>query len=536
MSSSTHSRAARDRHRSTLLILLATLLTTTVVVAQTKPSAAPADLDAYVARAMKTFEVPGLAVAIVKDGQTVVAKGYGVRKLGDPTPVDARTLFGIASNTKLFTATALGLLVEEGKIEWDAPVVRYLPAFQMWDPSVTRELTVRDLLVHRSGLGLGAGDLLWWPASTYGRKEITRRLRFIQPAASFRSAYAYDNVLYLVAGEVIEAISGQPWEDFVSRRILTRVGMTGSNVRHSAANASGNIATPHAAVDGSVRAIKPFDSDNTNPAGGINSSAEDMARWLTVQLAHGQLPDGSRLFSEATWRQLTSLVTPIQIADPPPELAALRPNFRGYALGLDLRDYRGRKALMHTGGLPGYVSRVMMIPEERLGIAVLTNQESEAAFDSIAYRIADHYLGGPATDWIDAYQKATARSKSTAETADSKTASTRNTASKPSLPLSKYAGTYTDAWYGDIAIAQEGEKLVMRFTHTPDLVGDMEHWQYDTFAVRWRDRELRADAFVTFSLTPDGSIDSAKMKAMSPSTDFSFDFQDLLLKPKPASR
>ena len=522
--------------RSKLSIALIALLASAVVGAQSKPAAPPPDLDAYVARAMKTFEVPGVALTIVKDGQTVVAKGYGVRKLGEPTAVDSRTLFGIASNTKLFTATALGLLVEEGKIGWDVPVVRYLPAFQMWDPYVTRELTVRDLLVHRSGLGPGAGDLLWWPASTYDRREVARRLRFVRPATSFRSAYAYDNVLYLVAGEVIEAISGQSWEDFVSRRVLARVGMTGSNVRHSAANASGNVAAPHASVNGSVRPVKPFDSDTTNPAGGINSSAEDMARWLTVQLAHGQLPDGSRLVSEATWQQLTTIVTPMPIADPPPELAALRPNFRGYALGLDVRDYRGRKALMHTGGLPGYVSRVMMIPEERLGIAVLTNQESEAAFDSIALRIADHYLGAPPVDWIDAYEKVMARLKNSTAAAEGKTASARNAASKPSLPLAKYAGTYEDAWYGDIVVAQEGEKLVMRFSHTPDLVGDMEHWQYDTFAVRWRNRELRADAFVTFSLTPDGSIDSAKMKAMSPTTDFSYDFQDLLLRPKSTNR
>ena len=250
--------------------------------------------------------------------RVVVAKGYGVRKLGEPAPVDARTLFGIASNTKVFTATALGLLVEEGKIEWDAPVVRYLPAFAMWDPFVTRELTVRDLLVHRSGLGLGAGDLLWWPESTYDRKEIARRLRFIPPATSFRSAYAYDNVLYLVAGELIETISGQTWEDFVSSRILAKVGMTGSNVRHSAAAAGGNVATPHAPVDGKVRPIRPFDSDNTNPAGGINSSAEDMAKWMRVQLSGGKLADGSRLFSAATARQLTSIVTPIPIGDPPP--------------------------------------------------------------------------------------------------------------------------------------------------------------------------------------------------------------------------
>src|SRR5204862_7354690 len=219
-------------------------------------SAAPApppDLDAWIARAMRTFEVPGIGLAIVKDDAVVMAKGYGVRKLGEPEAVDAHTRFGIASNTKAFTATALGLLVEEKKIEWDAPVMRYLPAFAMWDPYVTRELTVRDLLVHRSGLGLGAGDLLWWQTSTYDRKEIARRLRFIPLATSFRSAYAYDNVLYLVAGEVIEAVSGRSWEDFVSSRILAKVGMRDSNVRHSAAGAQGNVAATHARIDGRVR-------------------------------------------------------------------------------------------------------------------------------------------------------------------------------------------------------------------------------------------------------------------------------------------
>ena len=181
---------------------------------------APADVDAWVTRAMTTFEVPGVSLAVVKDGKVVVAKGYGVRKLGEPTPVDAQTLFGIASNTKAFTATALGLLVEEGKLRWDDRVIDHLPWFQMSDPYVTRELTVRDLLVHRSGLGLGAGDLLWWPSSTYNRKEIARRIRYLPLTTSFRSAYAYDNVLYLVAGEVIEAVSGQSWEDFVRERIL----------------------------------------------------------------------------------------------------------------------------------------------------------------------------------------------------------------------------------------------------------------------------------------------------------------------------
>jgi CubicO group peptidase (beta-lactamase class C family) len=492
---------------------------------------APADLDQWVARAMKIFEVPGIALAIVKDDAVVIAKGYGVRKLGDPAPVDAKTLFGIASNTKVFTATALGMLVEEHKIEWDAPVIRYLPGFAMWDPYVTRELTVRDLLVHRSGLGLGAGDLLWWPSSTYDRKEIARRLRYIQPATSFRTAYAYDNVLYLVAGELIEAISGQSWETFVSTRILAKVGMTGSNVRHSAAAAGGNVAATHAPIDGKVKPIAPFDSDNTNPAGGINSSADDMAKWLRVQLSGGKLADGSRLFSEATALQLTTIVTPMPIGDPPPDLLPLKANFRGYALGLDIRDYRGRKLVSHTGGLPGYVSRVAMIPDLNVGVAVLTNQESTMAFDAIVLRILDHYLEAAPFDWIEAFSKVRAQMQAAAKQASARDSAARDTASRPSLPLAKYAGMYRDAWYGDIAISESGGKLAMQFSHTPLLTGTLEHWQHDTFIVRWRDRELRADAYVTFALNPDGSIDQLKMKAVSSDTDFSFDFQDLLLKP-----
>ena len=495
------------------------------------PAAPPADLDAYVTRVMQAFEVPGVAVTVVKSGQVLIARGYGVRELGKPTPVDGRTLFGIASNTKIMTAAALATLVDEGKLQWDAPVVRYLPWFQMWDPYVTRELTIRDLLVHRSGLGLGAGDLLWWPASTYNRREIAERLRFIRPATSFRSAYAYDNVLYLVAGEVIQAISGQSWEDFVEGRILRRVGMNGSNVRHSAAAAGGNVATPHAPVDGKVRPVKPFDSDNTNPAGGVNSSAEDMARWLAVFLARGKLPDGTQVFSENSWRQLTMPVTPIAPSPPPPELAPLRANFLGYALGLATVDYRGQKVLLHTGGLPGYVSRVMMFPDLDLGIAVLTNQEAGEAFDAIAYRIADHFLQAPAHDWLAAYQAVQRRQAGAVDEADRKARTARNAASRPSLPLARYAGKYVDEWYGEIAIEEQDGALRIRFTKTPLLQGTLEHWQYDSFVARWDDRELRADAFVTFALNPDGSIDQAKMRAVSASTDFSFDFHDLLLKP-----
>lgn len=495
-----------------------------------RPAAPPPGLDAYVRRVMERFEVPGLALTIVKDGRVVVAKGYGVRRLGDPTPVDSKTLFGIASNTKAFTATALGLLVEAGKLGWDDPVIRYLPWFRMSDPWVTHEITVRDLLVHRSGLGLGAGDLMWWPASTYDRKEIVRRLRFIPLQTSFRSHYAYDNVLYGVAGELIEAVSGQSWESFVADRILKPVGMTTSAVRHSAAAAGGNVATPHARIDGVVRPIEPFVSDNVNPAGGINSNAEDMAKWLIVQLDSGRVA-GGRLFTPATTRQLWGPVTPIPTGEPPPELAPLRANFDFYALGLHVRDYRGEKMVTHTGGLPGYVSRVAMIPDRKLGVAVLTNMESGAAFDAIAWRVVDHYLGVPPYDWLAAFAAVRARADSQVAARERETAAARDSAVGPSLPLDRYAGVYTDAWYGDVTIEDEGGALVIRFSHTPALVGDLEHWAYDTFVARWRDRTLRADAFVTFQLDADGGIDRVKMRPVSPATDFSFDFQDLELEP-----
>jgi CubicO group peptidase (beta-lactamase class C family) len=518
---------SRIRRSVVLLAFLAT-------PAQTLAQQPPHGFDGYVKRVMETFTVPGISVAIVKDGKVVLAKGYGVRRMGDPTPVDAKTRFGIASNTKLFTATALALLVEEGKLEWDQPVRTYLPGFAMSDPYVTHELTVRDLLVHRSGLGLGAGDLLWWPPSTYNRKEIARRIRYIPLSTSFRSAYAYDNVLYLVAGELIEAVSGQSWEDFVRGRILRRVGMTDSDVRHSGATEKGNVAGTHAEVDDTVRPVAPFASDNTNPAGGIMAGAADMAKWLLVQLDSGKVADGTRLFTPASAKQLWREVTPTPIGDPPqgfPQLAHLRATMAGYALGLGVRDYRGYILRQHTGGLPGYLSKVAMIPDLRLGVAVLTNQESGAAYDAITYRVLDYYIGAKSPDYPLLFEQLVERNRQKIRDAEQRAATSRDSTAGPSLPLAKYAGTYRDPWYGDVQISEGGKGLMIRFARTPSLVGDLLHWQHDTFLARWRDRELRADAYATFWLNPDGTVNQLRLAPASASVDFSFDFQDLVLKP-----
>ncbi len=516
--------------RAMMALSTAPLLLAFSLAAQ-QPVAPPPGFDAYVARVMERFNVPGLTIAIVKDGQVVVAKGYGVKKIGTNDRVDAQTRFGIASNSKVITATALGMLVEEGKIEWDVPVVRYLPDFAMYDPWVTRELTVRDLLVHRSGLGLGAGDLLWWPSSTYNRREIMDRLRHIKPATSFRTNYAYDNVLYLVAGAVIEKASGLTWEQFVKTRILDRIGMTSSDSRYGEPRPGDNISGTHAIVDGKMQLVPPMTSDNTNPAGGVMSGAADMAKWLMVQLDSGKVAGSGDLYSRATTRELWSLVTPIRTNPGPAEMPHLGAKFSGYALGLFTRDYRGEQFLTHTGGLPGYISIVGMIPGQRLGVAILTNAETTAMYP-IIYHVLDYYLGvKQIPDYLKFYGDRADTQRAELDKGNQDAAAARDSTSRPSLPLERYAGTYRDAWYGDIAITLDQGSPVIRFTRTPVLVGDMVHWQHDTWLVRWHDRSLRADAYITFALNADGSIRDARMIPASPEVDFSFDFQDLELVP-----
>lgn len=490
----------------------------------------PKDFDSYVEKVLKTFDVPGATVAIVKDGKVILTKGYGLKTVGTNDKVDSKTNFSVASNTKAFVGTALGMLVDDGKIKWMDRVVDHLPWFQLSDPYVTKEMRIIDLLVHRSGLGLGAGDLLIWPTNTYDQKDVVKRFKNVPLATSFRSTYAYDNILYLIAGEVIEAVSGMTWDKFVQKRIYDKLGMNNSTLTFSDAVKKGNVATPHAEINGVVRPVAASDSSKTNPAATVNTNAEDIAKWMITQLDSGKLSDGTNLFSANTARYLWTVQTSIPVGKVAKELAPAQANFAGYGAGFFLRDYRGKKLVWHTGGLAGMLSLVAMIPELRLGVAVFTNQEIGGAFYSIGYRVLDHYFGEK-YDWLTSYKILKDRSDSSNKAADKKTSAKRDSLSKPSLPLEKYAGKYNDAWYGDISIEMKDGKLYMQMVPTPALGGYLEHYQYNTFIARWSDPEMRADAFVTFSLNPDGTIEHAKMKAVSPATDFSFDFHDLLLKP-----
>ncbi|WP_199098668.1 serine hydrolase [Dyella sp. ASV21] len=492
-----------------------------------------ADFTAYVDSVRKQFDVPGIAVAIVKDGQVVLEQGYGQREQGKPDAVDARTLFAIASNTKAFTAASLQMLAEEGKLDMDARVIDYLPWFQMSDPYITREMRVRDLLAHRSGLGLGAGDLLYWPPTTYSTKEVVQRLRNVPLATSFRSAYAYDNILYAVATLVIEQVSGQSYADFLRTRIFQPVGMDEALVDMTALKPGMDVAMGHAKFNFTeLKPVPPMAWTNNPGAGGIYASVHDLAKWMNVQLAGGKLPDGKVLFTERSQKQMWSMLTPMKIGEPPvPELREIRPNFAGYGEGWNLSDYQGQRLVWHTGGWPGMVSRLTLVPELKLGVVVLTNQESGAAFNAVTLRVLDAYLGKNKKDWVAAYATAVKKSEGNADDSWKQHEAARDKSSKPSLPLAGYAGTFRDPWYGDVTVSQQGGKLRLSFSKTAQLQGTMAPWQHDTFIVRWDDRALNADAFVSYTLDADGKVREVRMEPISPLTDFSFDFQDLRLAP-----
>jgi CubicO group peptidase (beta-lactamase class C family) len=496
-----------------------------------------AGLDAQVEAVRKQFDVPGIAVAIVEDGRIVYERGFGPREVGKPAQVDQDTLFAIASNTKAFTATALSILADEGKLSLDDRVIDHLPWFRMSDPYVTHEMRIKDLLSHRSGLTLGAGDLLYWPTTTYTTEEVARRLKDVPLGGSFRGQYAYDNILFGVAELVIEQASGMSYEDFLRKRIFDPLGMKDTRFNSDRLEPNDNVATGYALAD--FKDMQPAPRmtwHNVSGAGGIYSSVHDLGKWMNMHLAGGVYTDAQgkeqRLVSAKRQQGMWTIVTPIPVNTPSvPELLPGKPNFLGYGEGWQLSDYRGNKLVWHTGGWPGMVSRLTLVPDKKIGVIVLTSQEVGAAFNAVTMEALDAMLQAPDNDWVGAYAKAVAKQHANADEDWQKHVAARAKDAPPSLPLASYAGTYRDPWYGDIAIANEGGKLVMRFTKTADLVGTLEPWQHDTFIVRWHQRWLNADAFVNFALDADGKISEVRMEPVSPLTDFSFDFQDLRLVP-----
>jgi CubicO group peptidase (beta-lactamase class C family) len=485
----------------------------------------PAAIDTTVARAMKAFQVPGMAVGIVKDGKLVYAKGYGVRELAKPAPVDADTLFQIGSNTKAFTAAALAILIDEGKLHWDDKVIDHLPQFRMQDPYVTREFTIRDLLTHRSGLGMGAGDLMFFPSTDMSREEIIHGLRYLKPVSGFRSKFDYDNLLYMVAGQIVPAVTGKSWEDFVTERILDPLQMRPCAATYGRIRDRNNVAAPHVIADGKLTPIAVVDMEAVGPAGTINCSINGMAKWLETQLAGGKTPAGQQLFSAERSEEMWSMNTIIPVS---PLVATMyRTHFSGYALGWGVQDVLGYKKVAHTGGVLGSVTWVAMIPELNLGILVFTNQESGVAMEVVGDQILDAYLKAPRRDWVEIGAGYSAKREAAAKTVEEAAAKIESASAKPLLALDAYVGTYADPWRGDATVRRENDKLILKFSRTKFLEGALTPFNGNIFIVHWNDRSLNADAYVRFEQGYDAKVTEMTMRAVSPATDFSFDFQDL---------
>jgi CubicO group peptidase (beta-lactamase class C family) len=499
----------------------------------------PAGFDARVESIRTATETPGISIAIVEDGKVVLAKGYGVRRQGAAAKVDADTLFMIGSTGKAFTVAALATLVDAGKIGWDDKVIDHLPGFQMYDPWVTREMTVRDLLVHRSGLGLGAGDLLLVPRGKLSRAEVVARLRYLKPATSFRSGYAYDNILYIVAGALIEAVSGQGWEEYMRDHVFQPGGFPNATAEMARQLSVPDRAQPHARYGGPVRGVGPVrvldERDRLGqagaPAGLMAASANDMARWLQIQLAGGALPGGKgRLFSEAAAKEMWTPVTPMPIEPYPEPVAGITPSYQSYALGWDVRDYHGAKVIWHAGGLFGFTTVVVLIPEKKVGFAIAINSEEIEPRYGLMYELLDHYLGLPKQDWPARFAAFKRNRIAGAEAAVRQQAATPAKLG-PSLPVARYAGRYVDPWYGALAVGSDAKGLTVDFTTTPGMAGRLEHYQYDSFVARFDDPAIEP-AHLTFALDADGKVARVTAKPVSPIADFSFDYKDLDFVPE----
>jgi CubicO group peptidase (beta-lactamase class C family) len=487
-------------------------------LAAQRPAPRAADvraLDAYVTQAVRDWQVPGLAIAVVHDDSVVFARGYGVRTLGTADSVTVHTLFANASTTKAFTAVGVALLVDEGKLDWDAPVTRYLPEFQLRDPYVTREITLRDLLSHK--VGFGDPEYLWYGVGDdYG--TILRRLRFVEPESSFRSRYAYNNVTYATAGVIAGRVYGRGWDALVRERILVPLGMRETVTEGSELKGRADVATPHDLVDDTLRAIPDVGrlADPIAPAGAMYSNVLDMARWIRFLLDDGRVGD-SALVKPETLAELFRPQTIIPTASFYPTARRTQPHFTAYGMGWFLQDYRGALAAFHTGSIDGTVAIVGLLPAEKLGVVVFANRDHAELRHALMLRVFDLYLGAPRRDWSGELKVMYDSIDGAAAARRAARVAARVPDTHPSLALERYAGSYADSTRGTVVVTVEGDHLV--FTRSPFLTADLAHWNFDSFALHWRNPWL-GQMLVTFRLAADGTVEGmewegAELRRMS---------------------
>lgn len=472
-------------------------------------------LDRKINRALQTFNIPGVSISVVKDGKVILVKGYGVKEMGKVAPVDSTTSFGIASNSKSFTAVALALLAEDGKLSWDDPVIRHLPWFRLSDPYITQNMKVRDIVSHNTGLASGAGELMIFPPSVYTARQIAERMQNVPVQYTFRERYSYNNSMFVVAGLLVEEVSGMGWEEFIQTRILNKLGMNDSSPRISDLAKRANAFTAHLRIGGKPVPAHEYPnfqmSDAGNACGGIISTARDMTKWLKMLLDSGRI-DKQRLFKAQTLSHLWTIVTPAGKISQPGYLAPVSSDYWGYGHGFNMNKFRDYDYVGHGGGLYGLLSRMGFIPSQKLAVFVNTNAHSGYGRDAIFYTVVDHFLGIESFDWISAYKRREDETGKTLENNITRMHDMRDSTIRPSSDLKNFAGTYHDKWYGDIHIVLDNNRLCLKSDVTPVYDGVLNHWQGDTFTVHWNKPHIVfSDLFVTFEINPYGRVTEMKL-------------------------
>lgn len=515
-----HSRIAlRGRHAGFRLLAVAALPATPTGSAAQAPQPASveaplAGFDAYISRARGDWDVPGMAVAVVKDDTVVFARGYGVRALGTHDSVDTHTLFAIGSTTKAFTALSVGLMVDEGRLRWDDPVANDLPGFVLRDPYATHELRLRDLLTHE--LGFADPEYLWY-GSDLTLAEMIHRLRYIPPQSGVRSRFDYNNLGYAVAGQIAGSANRSSWEDLVRTRILGPLGMMETVMTGPELRGRPNVTRPHQYIDDTLRALPAASQelvDPIPPAGSMYSSVLDMSKWMCFLLDSGRV-EGRRLVSDSVFAELMKPQVLVRLDEVYPATRLVKPNFTAYGLAWFLEDYRGEKVAFHTGSIDGVVALVGLMPARRLGIVVLANRDHAELRHALMYRVFDAYLGGPPRDWSTEMHAFYQRLQDSVKQVEKDVEKKRVGGTKPALPLARYAGVYRDSLYGSVTVRLEGRRLVL--APSEFLTADLEHWNYDTFRARYRNRWL-GTSMVTFRLAEDGkpvALDLGEGKVLS---------------------
>ena len=443
-------------------------------------SAQNVDWDKLIEDWRKEYHVPGMSVGIIRDGKIILSKGYGVLEEGKKEKVDEKTLFSIASNTKAFISASLAQLVDEGKIKWDDKVKSYLPYFELYDPCVSEMMTIRDLLCHRSGLGTYSGDVIWY-RSEYSAEEVVRRVSTIPSQYEFRNGYGYSNVMFITAGEVLRAVTGKKWDQYVRENFLVPLQMNRTITSTNEFSSTSNIATPHKPEGTHETPIEWVNWDNMGAAGGIISSSDDMLKWMAMQLNHG-IHGTDTFFSTqsqyAMWTPHNSFVVSSNAHN------LYSRNFNGYGLGWGLKDYQGHFLVNHTGGYDGMYSSVTMLPNDNLGIVVLTNSMYSIG-PMLSLEIIDKLLGFPQKDWKDrGLKQEVVTWNSKAERIKART-DARQVGTLPTIKEDLITGLYRDPMYGDIRIIKEGPHIYIEFLSSPDLKAELSHWHFDTYVLNW---------------------------------------------------